>query len=41
MEKLTAGYSKIMNGKSLNNNAKDSFNKALKSAVSAKKGKQK
>jgi hypothetical protein len=36
MEKLTAGYSKFIKGKELNNNGKELFDKVLKKVVTTK-----
>ena len=33
MEKITANYEQFINGKEVNNNGKDLFNKALKKAA--------
>lgn len=39
MEKLTAGYSKLIKGKQLNNNNKELFDKVLKKAVKPRSSK--
>lgn len=40
MEKLTQGYDKFIKGKETNKNGKVLFDKAIKKAVKAKKGRE-
>lgn len=40
MDKLTKGYEKFIIGKETNKNGKDLFDKAIKKAVKAKKGRE-